>query len=124
MSDSDSDEITYILEDIDIKDAGKFFDASVKGNLDIIKEMIENKKANINQTDSDGYTSLILACSSGHFNVVKYLLENGADCELVTLETRTNALFFATKCGALDVMQLLLKYDHDLINRVNSSGGI
>lgn len=125
MSDSSSDDdITYILEDIDIKDAGKFFDAAVNGNLEIVKEMVENKTANVNQTDSDGYTALILASSSGHLSVVKYLLEQGADPTQVTIETRTNALFFATKCGALDIMSLLIQEDHSIVNYVNSNGGI
>ena len=49
-------------------------------NIEITKLLIENG-VNLN-TDIDGYTALWQACESGHTEIVKLLLEAGADSDL------------------------------------------
>ena len=52
--------------------------AAKAGDLDSIKDLVE-QGANLNApSDYDGKTSLHLAASEGHVNVVQYLLLHGA----------------------------------------------
>jgi ankyrin repeat protein len=44
-----------------------------------VKYFIEEKGADVKVVDKDGDTPLHSAASSGHWDVVKYLVEKGAD---------------------------------------------
>jgi glutaminase len=54
-----------------------FIDACFKGNINKINKLID--KININITDDDGRTALHLAAIEGRINIVKLLLEKGAN---------------------------------------------
>ena len=56
----------------------RFFTACEKGDLEIVKESIENG-IDINETSSNGMTSLMYACQNGHVELVKYLVRHGVD---------------------------------------------
>ncbi|XP_071444003.1 alpha-latrotoxin-Lg1a-like [Hetaerina americana] len=51
---------------------------------DVIKYLIEKKGANadVNAKDNDGHTPLYLAVKYGKLNIVKYLIENGANANV------------------------------------------
>ena len=51
---------------------------SKKGDLSGVKQSIKNG-ANVNCKDNDGWTPLHWSSYNGHLNVVKYLIEHGAD---------------------------------------------
>lgn len=53
--------------------------AAEKGRLDKIKELLEQDPHLINAVDKDMYTPLHRACYGDHFEVVKYLIEKGAN---------------------------------------------
>jgi glutaminase len=55
----------------------KFLQLCCDGELEKIKEIVN--KVDINGSDYDKRTGLHLAASEGHIDVVKYLLENGAE---------------------------------------------
>lgn len=59
-----------------------FLQAVPTGNLLDVMAMLEGGKANINARAPNGRTALIVASIMGHFDIVKYLVENGADVNL------------------------------------------
>ncbi|CAH1130074.1 unnamed protein product [Ceutorhynchus assimilis] len=57
----------------------QFLEAAENGDLQTIKTLLDQDPDLINTTDKDKYTALHRACYSGHLEVVKYLVKNGAD---------------------------------------------
>lgn len=53
------------------------------GDLDTIKKTIANTKIDVNCLDSNGKTALLWAAICGHLDIVKFLIEQGADLSLV-----------------------------------------
>ncbi|WBW73178.1 BTB/POZ family substrate adaptor for cullin 3 ubiquitin ligase Btb3 [Schizosaccharomyces osmophilus] len=82
-------------------------EACRRGDLEVVRSMIENYNVPINQVDIFDYSPLVLASLCGHEEVVKYLLENGAICERDT--------FQGERClyGALNdrIRKMLLSYN-------------
>ncbi|RIA83486.1 hypothetical protein C1645_699428 [Glomus cerebriforme] len=56
------------------------------GDLERVESLVRNFATPINRTDFWQCSPLYLACLCGHYNVVKFLLENGARCERKTFE--------------------------------------
>ena len=86
-----------------------FFDACERGNLDKVKRFIEggydvNK---INQRSFMPRTPLMYAAGEGRVDVVKYLIDHGADVNKEAWNKRT-ALHYASKRGDLKVVEALL----------------
>ena len=86
-----------------------FFNACGEGNLDKVKKFIK-KGYDVNGTSqiflSYGRTPLICAASEGRFDVVKYLIDHGADVDKKDGRKRT-ALHYASKWGHLNVVEVL-----------------
>ncbi|EPY51798.1 substrate adaptors for Cullin 3 ubiquitin ligase Btb3 [Schizosaccharomyces cryophilus OY26] len=82
-------------------------EACRRGDLEVVRSMIENYNVPINRVDIFDYSPLVLASLCGHEEVVKYLLENGAICERDT--------FQGERClyGALNdrIRKMLLSYN-------------
>jgi ankyrin repeat protein len=93
-------------EDDDDHDDDLYY-ASCNGDLNQARRALE-KGAYIDDLFDKGYTALIAASMEGHWNVVKFLLENGAEVDHD--ESRVQALHAASHFGHLEVAQLLL--DH------------
>jgi glutaminase len=53
------------------------------GNLEKLKELLENTSVDVNAADYDGRTAMHLASEEGHLEVVKYLIEKGASVNCV-----------------------------------------
>jgi len=53
--------------------------ATVRGDLELVKEILTGGKIDVNEKDKYGTTALIVASLYGHIEVVKYLLANGAN---------------------------------------------
>jgi len=64
--------------------------ASNSGNLSIMKELIENRGIDINSIDfNSGDSSLHVASNNGIDYIVKYLVDNGADCNIQNRSGKT-----------------------------------
>lgn len=57
--------------------------ASYLGRIECVKLMLENPYLDIDiSTEDSGYTSLCVACLTGNYEVVKILLDGGAETNL------------------------------------------
>lgn len=58
-------------------------------NLEIVQLLVQQKGINLNLQDTAKQTAIFLACSSGHFDLVKCLAEAGADLTLENINGNT-----------------------------------
>jgi ankyrin repeat protein len=91
--------------------------ASINGDLEMVKTLVEIKKADINQS---GWNPLIYACSKGRLDVAKYLVQHGADVNS-TSPNGSTPLMMAAMSGNEYVVKYLLDQGADLKIR-NSLG--
>ena len=79
-----------------------FIDYAIEGDLKKIKEYIVNGiDINVTNECGGGVTALMMASSNCYLEIVKYLVENGANIELVD-ENNYSALLYASIEGELD----------------------
>ncbi|STQ86808.1 ankryin [Helicobacter muridarum] len=57
-------------------------------NAPRIMETLLNNGISINQVDNNGFSGLIKACIKGHSNIVRWLLEKGADSKIRDFENK------------------------------------
>ena len=67
------------------------------------------QKANANKPGRDGKTALILAASLGETELVRTLLQAGAEVNLRNAKDGTTALMWAANTGAMATVRLLLE---------------
>lgn len=79
------------------------------GQLKKVEKCLKNG-ANINASDENGETALTQACDSGHYDIVKYLIEQGAD----TNADGGKGLMFASYRGYLNIVQILTQNGADI----------
>ncbi|HNQ68361.1 MAG TPA: ankyrin repeat domain-containing protein [Bacteroidales bacterium] len=77
------------------------------GNVTKVQELIVSG-VNLNHQDEYGYTALIWAASYSKPDMVKLLLEAGADDEITDVD-KHNALYWANYYGHPEVIELLNK---------------
>jgi ankyrin repeat protein len=92
--------------------------AASSGNLDEVKRLV-SEGAQINPLDTSGDSALLGAANSRHKDVVKFLLDRGADSNAKTKNKGWTALHYAAYKGHSDIMELLLDRGADL----NAIGG-
>ena len=89
--------------------------AACDGVLKRVHELVE-QGADIEKTDSIGWTALMAASYWGHLEVVRYLLEQGANRDKADNEGWTS-LHLAANQGRLEIAKLLMVYGADLSAR-------
>ncbi|KAJ1827444.1 hypothetical protein LPJ56_001658 [Coemansia sp. RSA 2599] len=57
--------------------------AASDGNLARVQELVEKDKALVNAKDQNGYSPMHAASSWSHLHVLKYLIENGGDVNII-----------------------------------------
>ncbi|XP_063687914.1 histone-lysine N-methyltransferase EHMT2-like isoform X2 [Bolinopsis microptera] len=90
------------------------------GNLLCIDMLLTDNRIKVNTQDMDGWTALMWACEYKFVDVVKSLLEKGADPHLRDREQNI-ALHWAAFSGHADIVQLLLSVRSD-IDAINERG--
>jgi len=78
-----------------------------KGDTDIIRELLDSKKFDINFLDDEGMNPLGRAAYLGHGDVAKLLLDHGANINAQNKDGKT-ALYFAALRGNEDTVKLLI----------------
>ena len=85
-------------------------DAVIRGRLDIVRFLVDNDYADIDQTkrnDEHGCNSLIESVACGHTSIVEYLIGKNAKLELKTSTDGNTALAVAAIKGNLALVQFL-----------------
>ena len=85
------DEISIRYETGTMEDANAFFDAVAGGDYDKMVSLLDEGKANVNQTDSDGFSALMIAASECQEKIVEELIKR--DC---SVNSSTSRLPFST----------------------------
>lgn len=93
-------------EDQEVLDR-KLLAAAEKGSTDLVKDLLSSG-AQVDATNEDGWTPLHFAAFYDHTDIVRLLLDRGADANAVTSKDRRTPLHCAAVRGNEDtVMQLL-----------------
>ncbi len=117
--------IFYILEGADLETYGSqaIIEASKIGNKDIvhyvINKLVENglsKEEVLNQENDEGYTPLIIAAKNRNFDMVKFLIEQGAD---INVKDKNTLLGIAYRYKKIDILNMLLEKEVDLEDEHN-----
>lgn len=84
------------------------------GDLAGVKEEV-SRGENVNSIDYIGQTALMYASEKGAIEIVKYLVENGADIKVKSdMRGRGTALIYASAANRVTVMEYLLKRGADI----------
>ncbi|GAB66465.1 hypothetical protein PCYB_092510 [Plasmodium cynomolgi strain B] len=92
----------------------------VQANLQYIKSALKSNPQLINKRNSDGLCALHYACDRGYLDIVKTLIEFGADVNAHD-SCGDTALHIAAYSGKTDIIKYLTSAGAD-INRKNSEG--
>ena len=92
-------------------------EASKKGDVVKVESLIEKLgQKNLDLTDNYSISALMYAAQNGHDNVVRILINAGADVDLTNEDS--NALFLATNKGHAEVVNSLIEAEAD-VNWIN-----
>ncbi|XP_012519942.1 PREDICTED: ankyrin repeat family A protein 2 [Propithecus coquereli] len=92
-----------------------------RGNEVSTTPLLANLENVINHTDEEGFTPLMWAAAHGQIAVVEFLLQNGADPQLLG-KGRESALSLACSKGYTDIVKMLLDCGVD-VNEYDWNGG-
>ena len=91
--------------------------SSKEREIDFVKYLILNKKADINKTNKkDKWSALMYAVEKHHFGIVRFLLQSGADVNIID-EDGFNALAIAVDTQNEEMVKILLNNHPNLINK-------
>ena len=84
------------------------FNAAGQGNLEVVRALVTELGANVDQATQDGATPLCVAAQEGHLTVVRALVaELGANVDQA-MQDGTTPLFIAAHKGQLEVVRALV----------------
>ena len=95
--------------------------AAEKGNMEIIKMLVEDGKATINEASSYGITPLIAGAAAGQDEAVGYLIQKGADVT-VKDDLGKTALLYAIGYDKPKLISNLIKLNNQSINLPDNAG--
>ncbi|KAI4476963.1 hypothetical protein M0804_013143 [Polistes exclamans] len=87
--------------------------ACIQGDIVAARNMIQSLSTDlesiINMAPNGANTLLFIACEMGHKDIVKLLLDNGADCRIHPV-TKYCPLYIACHNGKVEIVEMLLRY--------------
>lgn len=115
--------LTFSMQLFALTDAEQieFAGAVNEGKLPIVKKYIEGKKVDINATYF-AWSPILMAASKGQFQILKYLVEHGADINYTHPITKMNAFHHAAFDGRADIVKFLASKGADINKRMK--GGV
>ena len=97
----------------------------VYGNMDNVESNVElllrQPEIDVNAMNNEGVTALMCASSQGHTEIVRMLLEKGAEVNAPNVHDGETALMAASESGRAEVVSLLLENGANL-NATNDDG--
>ena len=87
--------------------------ASKYGHIEVIKHLLKASGAQVNQTTGEGATALGIAAKNGQDDIVRLLLENGADPNIKS-RTGITPLYAACLYGHTEIVRMLLDSGADM----------
>jgi ankyrin repeat protein len=94
--------------------------AAENGQLEEVKSLIQTDPSLVNVTDKEGYTPLHRACYGNHVEIVKYLLQNGANIAAKT-ELQWEPLHSCCRWNHIECAQVLISEGAD-VNALSEGG--
>jgi len=85
----------------------KLIEAAQNGHFVVVSQLVERHFTVNYQSCNEGTTALAAAVIGGFFNIVKYLVEHGADVNIANLRGET-PLHLAVLIGNVDIISFLL----------------
>ncbi|KAJ3611736.1 hypothetical protein NHX12_021750 [Muraenolepis orangiensis] len=96
------------------------FSALKLGNSQLVKEILEEDPAQVNSSNQEGASPLMMAAVSGQLEVVQLMVEKNADVDKQDGVHGWTALMQATYHGNKDVVKYLLSQGADVQRRANN----
>ena len=96
----------------------KWFKAAIKGDKELLGTLYEEYSINLNVSNEDGYTALLLSALNGKLDSVQYLVQQHADIHHQNKAGHT-ALLLSALHGKLDCLKFLHRKDADLNTKDN-----
>lgn len=84
-----------------------------KNNLSLVEQLIQNG-ADVNELDSNHDAPVVIAAYKGYNQILKALLEAGADVRAVDPGMKATALHAAAYAGRTEAAKLLIEYRIDI----------
>lgn len=91
-------------------DLAQFMAACQLGDLASLKEVVDSGKVKVSETFTDGITGLHWAAINNRIQLVKYLVDNGADPNALGGELRATPLHWACRNGLVYIVDYLLTH--------------
>jgi ankyrin repeat protein len=107
-SENEHPEIVKLVEDFDYREL-ELIDASAKGALERMDEILASGPLFIDAANEDGWTALIFAVDRGHRESARKLLKAGADVNIAE-NTGWTPLMFATYDKDVEMQQILTNF--------------
>jgi len=89
--------------------------------LEVIRLLVDNG-ADVNRVNTKGDTAALVAAQMGHLEVLRFLDQNGASLDHVSLHDGSTLLYVATVNGRLDVVRFLVSKGVDVNQGANDGG--
>ncbi|MCL7037781.1 hypothetical protein MKW94_029555, partial [Papaver nudicaule] len=100
--------VTEAIKKLTLEDGrGSLHFAAAGGSLKVCKYLLEELKLDVDSKDGEGSTPLCQASVKGHFDMVRYLLEKGANPD-ASNELNVTPLHYAAMSGETKIITLLL----------------
>eukprot|EP00003_Mantamonas_plastica_P011109 TRINITY_DN2069_c0_g3_i1.p1 TRINITY_DN2069_c0_g3~~TRINITY_DN2069_c0_g3_i1.p1 ORF type:complete len:552 (+),score=193.78 TRINITY_DN2069_c0_g3_i1:1218-2873(+) len=93
-----------------------------QGILEKVRAHMEQEDIDVNAPNKFGATALHRACLFGHIDVVKFLIEQGADVCAQDYNIGRTPLFEAVNEGFDEVAKILIQNNDQVVNMTNKSG--
>jgi ankyrin repeat protein len=91
------------------------YEAASVGDIVVLKNKLERQPALLNTYSADGFTPLGLASYFGHYDVVKILLEKGADPDLVSKnQFKVAPIHSACAASGYEIAKILIEFKADV----------
>lgn len=104
------------------KTSARIHDAAYKGKLEKVKHYLEQDRSLIHLKDSMGRTPLFPAVLGGNEDIVRFLIDSGADVNIQEKIAGTTPLYYAAVKGHKNIMDVLLTNGANINQEIGFAG--